>query len=145
MFLQAVDEIFPAAQSLAAFAAPQSLLNRLVAVLYALGSMHEYVLTVIMAEVRECVFGFLFSSHFFIASLMYRYFVRSILLTAGTIAHKTRVAVVIVCRPRYPACATEADSTRPRDVSGTRCVDGAQMRRRMVGWFVWSRAGGEFL
>jgi hypothetical protein len=65
VFLQQVDEIFPAAQSLAAFAAPQSLLNRLVAVLYALGSMHECVLTIIMAEVRECIFG----SFIFIAPL----------------------------------------------------------------------------
>lgn len=55
MSLQDGEDIFPAAQSLAAFAAPQSLLNRLVAVLYALGSMHDCVLTVIMAEVRVVV------------------------------------------------------------------------------------------
>jgi hypothetical protein len=49
--LQEGDEIFPTTQCLAAFAAPQSLLNRLVAVLHALGSMHDCVLTVVMAEV----------------------------------------------------------------------------------------------
>jgi hypothetical protein len=39
---------------------------------------------------------------------------------AGAIAYQTCVAVVIMCRPGHFACATEADSSWPRDLSCAR-------------------------
>jgi hypothetical protein len=129
------DEIFPAAQSQAAFAAPQSLLNRLVAVLYALGSMHDCVLTAIMAEVRRTEvdideFGSNASRYIRAFCLVTTFritnspkcVILSCILAAGTIAYQTRVAAFIVCRSWHSARTPQADSTRPRDLSGARYV-----------------------